>query len=246
LFLILTFNFRLLSLSSRIVCLADSCQGQDRHNSVDLCDDPLCLNAKVSRSDLPTPHLPTHDVLKTRRVLQLREFGNVYRAAVSALQVSQEVMKTGVNPANVPDRWNAPGPTDARVDAEKDKIERQDGQAEATSSDAGKAQAIVPSVVYEASDQTTAAAKQGPESSRQRPRCISCNQIVSSPCWYCVMCPSMSAMKTNFVLALITDSLCRPVVSFRLRIVRTGREDWKQQSSMDTSSGAGTLRRPCT
>jgi hypothetical protein len=189
---------------------------------VDLCDDLRCLSAKVSRSDLPAPHLPTHDILKTRRVLQTREFGNVYRAAMSSLRVSREVMKNGVDPADVPDRWSAPGPAHARGDAEKYKKERQDGQAEAASCGNAKVQAIVPLPADKAEDQTTGAAQQGPESSKQCPRCISCNQIVSSPCWYCAMCPGMSAVKTIFVLAFITDYLCSPLVSFHLRILRIG------------------------
>jgi hypothetical protein len=171
---------------------------------VDLCDDPRCLNAEVSRQDLPTPHLPTHDILKTRRVLQHREFGNVYRAAMASLQVSREVMKNGVHPADAPDQWNAPCPTDARMDAEKNKKGRQDGQAETTSSD--KAQGIVFSPVHEPAEQAAEATKQSPESGKQRPRCIACNKIVSSPCWYCAMCPGMSAMKQIFLPAFIVDS----------------------------------------
>jgi hypothetical protein len=205
--MILALGFHSLSFSSRIVCLTDSCQGQEWHNTVDLCDDPRCLKAEVSRNDLPTPHLPTHDILKTRRVLQHREFGNVYRAAISSLRVSQEVMKGGVDPADVPDRWNAPGPTDARADAEKDKKDRQDGEAKTTSNDDDKAHAAVSLPVDEAEEQVTEAAKQGPESGKQQPRCIACNQTVSSPCWYCAACPGMSAMKRMFLLASVTDRL---------------------------------------
>jgi hypothetical protein len=163
---------------------------------VDLCDDPRCLSAEVSRSNLPTPHLPTHDILKTRRVLQTREFGNVYRAAMTSLQVSQEAMKNGVDPAEVPDRWNAPSPTDVHVDAGKNK-ERQNVEAEAASSDDEKAQAIVSLPIDEGEEQTTEVAKRGPESGKQRPRCIACNQMVSSPCWYCVECPGMSTNDTG-------------------------------------------------
>jgi hypothetical protein len=120
----------------------------------------------VPRSDLPAPHLPTHDIMKTRRILHYREFGNVYRAALSSLRVSQEVMKTGVDLAHVPDRWNAPNPTDAHVDAEKDKKELQNREAETVSSDDEKVQAIVSLPVGEGTEQTTEVAKQGPESGK--------------------------------------------------------------------------------
>jgi hypothetical protein len=173
---------------------------------VDLCDDPRCLSEEVSRSDLPTPHSPTHDILKTRRVLQTREFGNVYRAAMASLQVSREVMKNGVDPADVPDRWNTLGPIDARVDAEKDKKGRQNGEAETTSGDDGKAQATISSLIDEAEEETTEAGQQGSRSDKQRPRCIVCNEIVSSPCWYCTKCPGMPLVKRIF-LAFVADCL---------------------------------------
>jgi hypothetical protein len=195
---------------------------------VDLCDDPRCLSEEVSRSDLPTPHLPTHDILKTRCVLQTREFGNVYRAAMASLQVSQEVMKNGVDPADVPGRWNAPGPTDAHVNAKKDKKERQNGEPETASSADEKVQAIASLPVDEGKEQTTEVSKQGPESGKQRPRCIACNQIVSSPCWYCAECPGMSALIRILFPASTADFLCRQLVSFRLRIVRVRQEDRKQ------------------
>jgi hypothetical protein len=211
---------------------------------VDFCDDPRCLSEEVSRSDLPTPHLPTHDILKTRRVLQHREFGNVYRVAMTSLQVSQEAMRNGVDPADVPDRWNAPSPTDAHVDAGKDKEEQQNGEAETTSSDDEKAQTIASLPIDEGEEQTTEAAKQSPELGKQRPRCIVCNQMVSSPCRYCAECPGMSAVIRILFPASNADSLCRQLVSFRMRVVRVRQEDWKQQSSLDASSGAGTLSRP--
>jgi hypothetical protein len=198
--------FHSLSFSSRIICLADSCQGQGQHDTMDFCDKPRCLSKEAPRSDLPTPHLPTHDILKTRRVLPAREFGNMYRAAITSLQVSREVMKNGVDPARVPNQWNVPGPTGVRLNTKKDKKEWQSQEAKTMSSDGEKAQALGPSTVDEAR-QTTNAAEPSPESSKQRPRCIACNQIVSSPCWYCVECPSMSAVTQILFPALIADSL---------------------------------------
>jgi hypothetical protein len=36
------------------------------------------------------PHIPTHDILKVRRVVHIRQFGNTYRQAQQALKKARE------------------------------------------------------------------------------------------------------------------------------------------------------------
>lgn len=60
---------------------------------MDLCDevDPLtlqkvCVSATIERDNLPQPHLPTHDVIKVRRVVHIMQFGTLIRDATQALE----------------------------------------------------------------------------------------------------------------------------------------------------------------
>jgi hypothetical protein len=150
--------------------LTDTCQGKEAHHTVDLCEDPHCLRKKVTRHDLPVAHLPTHDLLKTRRILQEREFGNVYRRAMGALRVSQRVMQAGLELADVPDRWIKIG-SGAVQKQGKGEVEIGSGN------DVGYT----------------------PGSGRYSPRCIACNCVMSWPCWYCIECPGMSAITRIFL-----------------------------------------------
>ncbi|KAH9855711.1 hypothetical protein C2E23DRAFT_723446 [Lenzites betulinus] len=64
--------------------------------TVDLCSKSDCQEATIGpdrRDDLVAPHLPSHRVLKVRRVIHRhREFGNIYRAAQAALIRADEAL----------------------------------------------------------------------------------------------------------------------------------------------------------
>ncbi|KAI0653783.1 hypothetical protein C8Q70DRAFT_1059002 [Cubamyces menziesii] len=74
---------------ARIMCLDCGIR-----TTVDLCDKPACRDAIVGpdrRDDLVSPHLPSHRILKVRRVIHRhREFGKTYRAAQAALIRAEE------------------------------------------------------------------------------------------------------------------------------------------------------------
>ncbi|KAI9062327.1 hypothetical protein FKP32DRAFT_1612624 [Trametes sanguinea] len=76
---------------SRIMCLDCGIR-----TTVDLCDKPSCREATVGpdrRDDLLSPHLPSHRILKVRRVIHRhREFGKTYRAAQAALIRAEEAL----------------------------------------------------------------------------------------------------------------------------------------------------------
>ncbi|KAH9917244.1 uncharacterized protein B0H18DRAFT_40293 [Fomitopsis serialis] len=60
-------------MGSRMVCL--SC-GPESMDTIDLCSDPRCLTSPVGpkqRSDLTSPHLPTHDIFQLRKTMHVRE-----------------------------------------------------------------------------------------------------------------------------------------------------------------------------
>ncbi|KAH9838710.1 uncharacterized protein C8Q71DRAFT_752552 [Rhodofomes roseus] len=58
---------------SRMVCMTCATRSLD---TLDLCSDPRCLASTVTptqRSDLASPHLPTHDIFQLRKTMYMRE-----------------------------------------------------------------------------------------------------------------------------------------------------------------------------
>ncbi|KAI0770883.1 hypothetical protein BD413DRAFT_613421 [Trametes elegans] len=76
---------------SRVMCLDCGIR-----TTVDLCERHDCREATIGpdrRDDLISPHLPSHRVLKVRRVVHRhREFGATYRAAQAALIRAEEAL----------------------------------------------------------------------------------------------------------------------------------------------------------
>jgi hypothetical protein len=86
---------------TRLICLI--CQSKYTWNTVDLCDTPECVATtvgKAGRPDLPRPHLPTHDLVKVRRVVHSRQFGTMYRESKAALQKSRAIFERGTMAPN--------------------------------------------------------------------------------------------------------------------------------------------------
>ncbi|KAJ7126471.1 hypothetical protein C8R43DRAFT_708313 [Mycena crocata] len=73
---------------ARVTCL--TCRLESTFDTVDFCDHPSCLSAKVVPTGLTKPHLPVHDVVKFRRVVHIRQFGKSFRQAQSALKRARE------------------------------------------------------------------------------------------------------------------------------------------------------------
>jgi hypothetical protein len=70
------------------------CQVKDTYtwNCVDLCDAPECVAAEVVRPDLDRPHLPTHDLIKVRRVVHLGQIGQLEKMAKSAVERAKQLI----------------------------------------------------------------------------------------------------------------------------------------------------------
>ncbi|KAJ7068738.1 hypothetical protein C8F01DRAFT_978668 [Mycena amicta] len=79
---------------------------------VDFCDTLSCTSTKVVPTGLTKPHLPTHDILKVRRVVHIRQFGRTYREAQAALKRSREFFP---DPQDQDARKPPPPPPQCRV-----------------------------------------------------------------------------------------------------------------------------------
>ncbi|KAJ7771114.1 hypothetical protein DFH07DRAFT_241844 [Mycena maculata] len=75
---------------ARITCLSCRLEGSFDFDTVDFCDTGSCMSAKVVPTGLTKLHLPTHDILKVRRVVHIRQFGKTYRQAQYALKRARE------------------------------------------------------------------------------------------------------------------------------------------------------------
>ncbi|KAF8529742.1 hypothetical protein BU17DRAFT_36449, partial [Hysterangium stoloniferum] len=78
---------------SRIMCL--TCQMKDTWNTVDLCDEPECMAAEANRPDLTMVHRPTHDLVKVRRVVHVRQHGQLERNSKAALEKARNILRSG-------------------------------------------------------------------------------------------------------------------------------------------------------
>ncbi|KAJ7291055.1 hypothetical protein C8J57DRAFT_208463 [Mycena rebaudengoi] len=77
---------------ARMTCL--TCRLEDTFDTVDFCDTPACSTMKVVPTGMTRPHLPTHDILKLRRVVHIRQFGKTYREAKRALARARQLFPT--------------------------------------------------------------------------------------------------------------------------------------------------------
>lgn len=147
------------------------CQTKDTFDTVDLCEEPDCIGARIDRDDLERLHLPTHDLVKVRRVVFIPTFGKMDRDARDALQRARALFK----PAT---RGQAQGSKeDPQTDAEDD--ERVEAAAQ-------NPQLLVPpSDSKRFSTQTLGSSN---KSAVPTLSCRVCHKAVTQPCWYCVQC----------------------------------------------------------
>ncbi|KAF7332467.1 hypothetical protein MKEN_00128800 [Mycena kentingensis (nom. inval.)] len=97
---------------TRVTCL--TCRLEGTFDTVDFCDTLYCTSAKVVPTGLTKPHLPTHDILKVRRVVHIRNFGRTYRDAHAALKRCREFFPDP-NDEDLPKRTKAPPAPVCRV-----------------------------------------------------------------------------------------------------------------------------------
>ncbi|KAI0340329.1 hypothetical protein BDW22DRAFT_412068 [Trametopsis cervina] len=173
---------------TRVVCM--DCLPQDGNytQTLDICDDPRCLETTIqagSRPHMGTPHLPHHDFFKVRSVMHVRDLHAVAMDAREALESARRSMRCSEAPEECADA--------AEVGHEHPTEEKthhvEDNHAAFTLTPArsvprSRARYLESSVV----------------ASGNRPSCKICDQSVKQPCWFCVDC------FTNGQSALICDS----------------------------------------
>lgn len=76
---------------ARISCL--TCQIKKEFSTLDFCQDPDCISVRVFNDELFRPHQPAHDLVKLRRVVHLRQFGQTYRDAKEALKQARKLFE---------------------------------------------------------------------------------------------------------------------------------------------------------
>ena len=77
---------------ARVVCLG--CLSLDSEaRTVNFCDDQACWGSSL----VCDQHLPTHDILKVRTVLHLRDIPNISELAENALSVARECFTTSTS-----------------------------------------------------------------------------------------------------------------------------------------------------
>ncbi|KAF8208355.1 hypothetical protein K438DRAFT_1813864 [Mycena galopus ATCC 62051] len=172
---------------ARITCLI--CQMKDTFNTVDFCSTPGCIDNRVTSDELQKPHLPHHDLMKVRRVVHRRFFGQTYRDAKEALKQARAFFTS---------------PSDATAEEEEEssdsESDTEDEGGHAPVPLSGKRLSRRPGLAISI---PPGAPPAGPSSglpmsavsaARQvlGPPCCACNKPVSQPCWYCVQCAKES------------------------------------------------------
>ncbi|KAJ7668060.1 hypothetical protein B0H17DRAFT_1336028 [Mycena rosella] len=171
---------------ARIICLV--CQSEaDFNNTVDFCETPCCITDRFMRYDLKKAHQPHHDLLKVRRVVHLREFGNIYRNAKEALKQARTLLPPALS--TVTDSGSGSGT--------QGENENLPPAAKRLSQIPILEISIPQAIIFQGppSGQPTSAmslSKQVPNPGQKAPLCCRCSKPVTQPCWYCVQCAGTS------------------------------------------------------
>lgn len=147
---------------ARISCL--TCQVKKPFSTVDFCAEPGCISVRVFNDELFRPHQPTHDLVKLRRVVHLRQFGKTYRDAKEALKHARTFFAS-----DEPKELVSP----KSLVSSKSLMSSKALMSAVGGSDSGFEDALDADL-----------------DTRAGPRCANCNNAVTQPCWYCVQCES--------------------------------------------------------
>lgn len=88
-----------------MICITCQPEKGFYYRTVDFCGDPKCFGATISveqRDDLEKPHIPEHDFVKIRSVLQYRDQPDLDRRAKKALQACRTQFAHGDEPESEP------------------------------------------------------------------------------------------------------------------------------------------------
>jgi hypothetical protein len=151
---------------------------------LDLCDAPQCVGARVTREDLEGVHEPSHRFVKVRTTLFLRNLGRAYAAALDAFKRVEETCRRISESTLHPDKETRPdekkassfGSSSTEIPAKSDKLD--DVLSPPGSSKGG----------VELERAAERDAKEDQVQDQCLPVCCKCNDQLSFPFWYCVIC----------------------------------------------------------
>ncbi|KAF8518842.1 hypothetical protein BU17DRAFT_90643 [Hysterangium stoloniferum] len=152
----------------------------DTWNTVDLCDKPECMAAEVNRDDLTMVHRPTHDLVKVRRVVHVRQHGQFERNSTAALEKSRNILRSGdANQAENIGKGEEEnqGGSIGKGEAENQGVNIGKGEEGNQDGNIGKGEAENPGGNI---------GKGGGKA--EKAKCTLCTKEVSQPCWFCVQC----------------------------------------------------------
>ena len=173
---------------ARIICL--DCQPENGLyiRTVDLCDDPECYGSTVDldkRDDLEKPHIPEHDLLKVRNVLQLNEQPDMDRRAKKALDAcramfegpSGEIGEKGTNGTGQHELAH-PEVVSPEADEDDSEEEASSTAAQNTGLDQSDGPGDEDVVLHDI-------------------KCGVCQKQVEQPCWFCVDCYEQGVVSSD-------------------------------------------------
>lgn len=155
---------------ARIICLV--CQSKDTFHTLNICDHEACTAATINEPHLQRPHLPTHDVVKVRRVVFTRQFGKMDKDAREALHRSRNLF---------PKHKVAPAAGTRGISVVTNGLHIGQGKDPHS--------AFSPIIPHTA---RFSFISPQPETEKSRPSCGICKRSVMQPCWFCVQCAGMS------------------------------------------------------
>ena len=183
---------------ARMVCL--EC-GQ--RFTFDFCDKPACIATVMSRDDVTSPHLPTHDFVKIRTgILHYREIGKVLRMAKAGLERANDLLNRAAGAEAMPASPVAGADGDGGVGTGATGGDENEGGDEAAKE--GEGEAPPEGSIQDTAPAAPAAETKVPVIRRENSTmesdtkseaevpvltCISCSSTVTRPCWYCIDCP---------------------------------------------------------
>lgn len=81
---------------TRVVCIDCQPEDGDYTRTVDICDDPRCLETVIkgnTQQPFRGPHMPSHDFFKVRTVVHIRDMHAVNENVKEALQCARRVLR---------------------------------------------------------------------------------------------------------------------------------------------------------
>lgn len=197
----------------RIICMV--CQATNTFDTVEFHDFPKeCMTNRITREDLAKAHLPTHDLMKVRRVVHQRQFGKTTREAIEKLAFARRLLSGETNHAEEEDTDQEVNDGNHEVEAEADAEAETDADAEDPNEseedddkhksstdppvkDAGKeikmkaaASVAAPSVAAPSVVARTARSviSHAVTENNVKHTCAACGKAVVQPVWFCVHC----------------------------------------------------------